>query len=336
LTTAKSEKRSLRGFVIVMLARERKEVPKMKKIVLLLAGLLLCGSTKATVEITLEKLSEGVIQIGYDATSETELIRAFALDIVATDGNIIAIGDYAVGENNGGYGIFPGSFAGNITVNPTTGQVDSWVGNPNPYTPVAPAGAPDALGDIPGPAITIEMGSLYTTAAPAKTGVLCTITVDQNVTKVCVTGNAIRGNVVLEDGSEMLIETCNCGDCFPSSFTTYADWAAYGKPDCWCNSANMCGRTPDQLGDYQCDGDCDGKPEGALKYRVFSKDLQCMIEQWKKKINEVTNPCADFDHKPEGALKYRVFSKDLAILVGRWKKKDTDLPGNCGTFARPE
>jgi len=117
-------------------------------------------------------------------------------------------------------------------------------------------------------------------------------------------------------------------DCFPSTFTTYHDWVTYGKPDCWCK--------PPKGSGYQCDGDCDGYPEGALKYRVFSVDLRCMAEQWKKPIAQVTNPCADFDHKAEGALKYRVFSKDLGILVANWKKKDADLPGDCGSPTRPE
>jgi hypothetical protein len=305
----------------------------MKKIILILAVLLLCGSAKATVEIILTDLGDGVIQIGYDATGETELVRAFALDIVATDGNIIDVNDYAVGDNNGGYGIFPGSFAANITVNPTTGMVDSWTGNPDPYTPVAPAGDPDALGQIPGPAITIEMGSLYDDAPPARAGVLCTITIDEDVNKVCVTGNAIRGNVVLEDASEATLgpgptePICwnKVTDCFPNTpdyAIQYAYWVAYGKPICWCGNVFPEWR-------FQCDCDLDGKTEGALKYRVFTKDLGIIVLQWKKKIGEVTDPCADVDHKPEGALKYRVFTKDLAICAANWKKKDAELPDSC-------
>jgi len=81
---------------------------------------------------------------------------------------------------------------------------------------------------------------------------------------------------------------------------------------------------------YQCDGDGDGKTEGALKYRVFSRDLQVLVASWKKKAGEEgLNPCADFDHKAEGAYKYRVFTKDLEILTKNWKKKDAQLPGNC-------
>jgi hypothetical protein len=117
-------------------------------------------------------------------------------------------------------------------------------------------------------------------------------------------------------------------DCFPSSFTPYHDWVTYGKPNCWC------GIYGDPPCPYQCDGDADCKTEGALKYRVFSKDLACMISQWKKRIRDVTDPCCDFDHKAEGASGgYRVFSKDLGVLVAGWKKKDADLPGNC---PRPE
>jgi len=306
----------------------------MRRIASILLGLFLCGSAWAGVTITVTKISNTKVAINYNATTESQLVRAFALDILATGGNIIDINDYAIGDDSRGYGVFPANFNRYITVNPTTGEVEDW-GVPG-YTPVAPPDTPGALGGLGTNGITIEMGSLYDTGAPSKTGMLCTITVSEGTTKLCVKGNAIRGNIVMEDGSERVpVEACyhiDC-DCFPSTFTTYFDWVMYGKPDCWCNSAAMCGGPSSQLGDYQCDGDGDGKTEGALKYRVFSKDLGVMVSQWKKKIAEVTNPCADFDHKAEGAMKYRVFSKDLGVLVANWKKKDAQLPGNC---PRPE
>jgi hypothetical protein len=301
----------------------------MRKLIFALVVVLLAAPAWADVVIDLKNLGNGVVQIGYNASSETELVRAFALDIVATDGNIIDINDYAVGDNNGGYGIFPGSFDDNITVNTTTGMVDSWVGNPNPYTPVAPAGDPDALGEIPGPAITIEMGSLYDDAAPPKIGVLCTITVETTCTQVCVTGNAIRGNVVLEDVSEATLDpNCISFDCFPSSFSTYLTWVALHKPACWC-------KPPDGSG-YQCDGDADGITSPApAKYRIFSGDLALLVANWKKKAADATlDACADIDHKASPApAKYQVFSGDLSIVVANWKKKDTALAGNCGVRA---
>jgi len=302
----------------------------MKKIILTLAVVLLAAPVWADVEITLTDLGDGVIQIGYDASGETELVRAFALDIVATDGNIVDINDYAVGDNNGGYGIFPGSFAGNISVNPTTGMVDSWVGNPNPYTPVAPAGDPDALGDIPGPAITIEMGSLYEDAAPGQTGVLCTITVDENVTKVCVTGNAIRGNVVLEDASEATLnpaEVCidMIVDCFPSTpeyANQYARWVALGKPDCWCEG---------WASGNQCYGDAAGDTH-SRGYIVYTTDLGKLSNAWKLKVNPDgslppgLDPCADFMHDVH-SRGYVVYTTDLGVLSTNWKLKT--LPGDC-------
>jgi hypothetical protein len=111
--------------------------------------------------------------------------------------------------------------------------------------------------------------------------------------------------------------------CFPRNFTTFNDWVAFGKPDCWCSP-------------YHCDGDADVKDSGGVaKYCVFTGDLSLIVDNWKKKPGDPDfNPCADIDHKDSGGItKYRVFVKDLAILVANWKKKCAELPGNC---PRPE
>jgi len=308
----------------------------MRTMILALAVVLLAAPTWAGVTITLTDLGDNEIAIGYNATSEAELVRAFALDVNVADGNIVDISGYAVGDNNYGYGIFPGNFSLYITVLPN-GTVDSW-DDPN-YTPVAPADDPGALGGLGTDGITIEMGSLYDGNAPAKTGVLCTVTVSESTTRLCVNGNAIRGNIVMEDAAEVVpVQACIDlvviePDCFPNTDAArYADWVAYGKPDCWCNSAAIIGRPPTQLGDYQCDGDADGLTEGTItKYRVSLKDLNMIIADWKKKMGAAgLKPCADIDHKPEGTItKYRVSLNDLNILILNWKKKDTALPGNC-------
>jgi len=303
----------------------------MRKIVLTLAVVLLAAPVWADVEIKLADLGDGVIEISYDATGETELVRAFALNIVVTDGNITDINDYSVGDNNGGYGIFPGSFAGNISVNPTTGMVDNWVGNPSPYTPVAPPGYPDG-GDIPGPAITIEMGSLYEDPgnAPGQTGVLCTVTVEVEgpAPRLCVTGNAIRGNVVLEDASEATLtpaEVCiDLGepDCFDSLHPKYDEWVSVGKPDCWCYK-------------YQCYGDADGIRNGnfIVGYsRVREQDLNVLVNGWKQEgyVDPATHPwiCGDFDRTLNGnfIVGYaRIREQDLNILIANWKS-DAGIP----------
>jgi hypothetical protein len=320
-------------------ALQRKEEEKgdlvMRTLILTLAVVLLAAPVWAEVEITLS-VEGKVVTIGYDASGEGQLVRAFALDITAVDGNIIDVNDYAIGDDSGGYGIFPGTFASaNVVVNATTGQVDDW--NVVGYSPVAPAGDPDALGGIGTTGVTIEMGSLYDTAGPDTTGVLCTITVDENATEVCVTSNAIRGNVVLESAAEvqnLILSDCipvnDVIDCFPSTFGAYDDWVASGKPDCWCGPGTGADSIPDEHLGYQCDGDAASDVETFFKYRVFGNDLAAVVANWKRQIDDVDlDPCADFDHKSETFFKYRVFGKDLAIVVGNWKLKDADLPGDC-------
>lgn len=311
----------------------------MRTLILALTVLLFAAPVWATVTITMEQDTEdpNKVWIGYDS-DEAELVRAFALDITATDGNIVEVNDYAVGDDNGGYGIFPGSFAAApIQVDPGTGLVLSW--DVAGYSPVAPAGDPDALPGIGSSGVTVEMGSLYDTAAPGNSGILCSVTVDENATHLCVAGNAIRGNVVLESAAEVQdLDLPECLEidrgvieCFPASNPKYDDWVAVGKPDCWCGAASP--TLPDLANAswlYQCDGDADGGTETFFKYRVYGNDLAAVIANWKKKATNATlDACADFDHASETFFKYRVYGNDLGIVIDNWKKKDTALPGDC-------
>jgi hypothetical protein len=317
----------------------------MRTLILALTVLLLAAPVWATVEITTDVDTEAkTITIGY--TSDEGMVRAFALDIVATGGNIIAIGGYTAGDDNGTYGIFPGSFDDNIVVDGETGEVVSWT--VAGYTPVAPSDDTDALGPIGGSQITIEMGSLYPeggNAPPELSGDLCTITVDNDVNEVCITANAIRGSVVLEDANEpetLVVpsipgETCvKMVEDIPCEFPTtpnyalqYADWVAYGKPDCWCNSAAILPGTPTQLGDYNCYGDANGDTEGVFKFRVALDDLNLIIDNWKLRMGGNPNPCADVDHRSEGVFKFRVALNDLNLIIDNWKARDSALDPNC-------
>jgi hypothetical protein len=306
----------------------------MRTLILALTVLLFAAPVWATVTITAEMddSDPNKIWIGY-TSDEAELIRAFALDITVEDGNIVAVEDYAVGDDNGGYGIFPGSFAAApIQVDPGTGLVVTW--DVADYSPVAPAGDPDALGGIGTDGVTIEMGSLYDTLGPNPTeGILCSVTVDENASKLCVTANAIRGNVVLESAAEVqslnLPEGEDCldipprggPDCFPSDDQeAYDAWVSFGKPDCWCYAK-------------QCYGDADGYLQGStifgLKY-VSTDDLIILASAWQ--INEppkgdgiadIPNGiCADFDHKAQGSSVFglkRVSTDDLIILANYWQ-----------------
>jgi len=296
-------------------------------LILALTVLLFAAPVWATVTITAvqDATDPQKVWIGY-TSDEAELVRAFALDITA-DSNIVEVNDYAVGGDSGGYGIFPGTFAAApVLVNPTTGQVDNW--DVAGYSPVAPVGDPEALGGIGTTGVTIEMGSLYDGNPPSQTeGILCSVTMEPDTQgELCVTANAIRGNVVLESAAEVQdlvlpdepgVTCCayGSGDCFPSGYSTYGDWVSYGKPECWCSP-------------YQCDGDGDGITQTIFKYRIYTGDLNLIIPEWKKKI-DTANPCADYDHISQTIFKYRVYTGDLQKLIDNWKKKDGDLGGDC-------
>jgi len=119
----------------------------------------------------------------------------------------------------------------------------------------------------------------------------------------------------------VFIDAGNPVDCFPCTNSTYDDWVDLGKPACWCEP-------------FQCDGDADGVTETFFNYRIYGEDLNLVVKNWKRKINDpLLDPCADIDHKSETFFKYRVYGKDLAKTVANWKKKDTDLAGDC---PRPE
>ena len=191
----------------------------MKKIILTLAVLLIATPALATVTITLEDLGGGDVAVKY-VTSDSNLPRAFGLDIAVDMGqNITSVVAAKVGESNStskGYGIFPGT----IDINEDTGVVIH-------TSPVAPVNDPGAAGALPGPACTVELGSLYdmgdSNNAPEPNGTLCIVSVlvlaDCNL---CVTVNPTRcgktegdldAGVVMEDGTAVVPDLA----CIPLS-----------------------------------------------------------------------------------------------------------------------
>jgi len=291
----------------------------MRKVIFILAVVMLATPAWATVAITATDLGDGKVAIDY---SGTELVRAFALDITVDAGTINAISDYAVGDDNNGYGIFPANFSRHITVDAATGEVIDWA--VEGYTPVASADDPGALGGLGTNGITIEMGSLYDTKAPATEGRLCIITCSESC-KLTVAPNATRGNVVLEDTSEATLDMTGATDIVIGGTGGYTgpqpdEWQAVGQPDCWCASINP----------RQCHGDTDGISQGKQKYWVSTNDLDVLIAAWNKSFEQIDGQaagnvpliCADFDHLPQGKNKYRISTNDLDILIANWQAAD--------------
>jgi hypothetical protein len=288
----------------------------MRKMILALVVVMLAAPAWADIAITVVDLGGGQAGIDY---SGTELARAFALDITVDAGTIDAISDFAVGDDNSGYGIFPANFSRFIVVDAVTGEVADWT-DPG-YTPVADADDPGALGGLGTGGITIEQGSLYDTLAPALSGRLCVISTS-GASTVTVVANATRGNVVLEDASEATLDLALATDASIGGGGCYTgprpdDYADVGSPDCWCASNNP----------RQCYGDANGGSEGKKKYWVGAQDLDVMIEAWNKSFAQIDGQdkngtpliCADFDHKSAGKKKYRVSAEDLDILTVNWQ-----------------
>ena len=295
----------------------------MKKMILALVVILLSTPAWASVSITVTDLGDGKAAIDY---SGTELARAFALDITADAGTIDAISDFAVGDDNNGYGIFPANFRRHITVDAVTGEVSDWA--IEGYTPVADANDPGALSGLGTNGITIEMGSVYDTKAPALEGRLCVITCSE-ACKVTVATNATRGNVVLEDVSEATVDLTAATDVQIGGAVSYTgpqpdEWQAVGMPDCWITSINA----------RQCKGDADGLSQGKQKYWVSTNDLDILIAAWNKSfaqidgqsVGDVPLICADSDHLSQGKQKYRVSTNDLDILIANWQAADGPAP----------
>lgn len=295
----------------------------MKRTLVALLAVMLTAPAWAGVAITVTDLGDGAVGIDY---SGTELVRAFALDITVDAGTIDAISGFAVGDDNNGYGIFPASFSRNIVVDPVTGDVSDWA--VEGYGPVADAGDPGALGGLGTNGITIEMGSLYDTKAPALSGRLCVITTSEPC-KVTVTTNATRGNVVLEDASEAVVDLAGATEIQIAGVGGYTgpqpeQWNSVGQPDCWLASLNP----------RQCHGDADGASQGKNKFWVSTVDLDVLIASWNKTFAELDGQtvggipliCGDFDHVSQGKQGFRVSTNDLDILIANWQAADAPAP----------
>jgi len=129
---------------------------------------------------------------------------------------------------------------------------------------------------------------------------------------------------VSEDMSFMLFTdpTQPC-ECFNDNLGHYADWAAFGKPDCWCYERN-------------CRGDADGKKQGsplAGYAYIFTNDLTSLamcysIKEPPKGPGVGSIPgciCNDFARDQPGsplAGYARVFTNDLAILASWYSVKE--------------
>ncbi len=247
----------------------------------------------ADVDITAEALGWGCeVVIGFDARSEPNLVRAFALNIQAdNDANIVSVA----------------LLSDDYIIHPGTIMIDT-SGNVTDYgSPVAPQS--DLPGDtLKGPpdgnGVTIEMASLYAPVgspvnAPDPCGLLVAVTVDRGCT-LTITANVSRAGstgVVMESPDEVV--TVN----LPAPIEV----CIYRHP-CW--ELGECGGLP--YGDATCDGS------------VNFADLIALKLSWlKSKRQAGYNCCADFDQS--GTVN---FSDLITLKLGWLKSGYTPVTGN--------
>jgi hypothetical protein len=260
----------------------------MKKILFVLVALLLTAPAWAAVDITtaVDGTNPCKVIISFDASSEPNLVRAFALDIQTNDVNIIAVELLSTD-----YVIHPGTI-----VIDTSGNVTDY------GSPVAPESdlPSDTLAGIGTSGVTIEMASLYAPVgpsspnAPAPSGQLLAVTVDDDCT-VTVSANVSRAGstgVVMESPDEVV--TVN----MPAPL----DVTGCGGPLCWTFAGQKCG---DTNGDNSCN---------------FA-DLVALKASWlKNDPDPLYNPCADFDRS--GGVNFA----DLVRLKAYWLKSTVPCP----------
>lgn len=169
----------------------------MKKIIFVLAVLVLAVPVFARVDITCAQVPDEPNVIVSFNNTEGQPVRAFALNITVSGGATIV----AVESLNSDYYVYPGS----IEIDDGEVQENGWgspVCNPGDYD--------DTLPGLDSNGVTIEMASLYAatdpehSSAPADSGPLVKLTLDGG-SAVCITieGNVLRGKVVLEDATSV-------------------------------------------------------------------------------------------------------------------------------------
>jgi hypothetical protein len=106
------------------------------------------------------------------------------------------------------------------------------------------------------------------------------------------------------------------GDCLIGGIagaTEYADWVAWGKPNCWCYAR-------------QCRGNINGKKTGPSWINLL--DLMLLSASFNKTDAQLAlipnGICADINHKKTGP--YRVQLLDLQELAKYFNKSEAQVP----------
>ncbi len=290
----------------------------MKKLILVLAILLVASPVWAALDVNLVLVDSDTVAVVYTGADSANLPRAFALTLTITGGTFdsFVAGSYLQGESTAaapGFGIYPARIAIDST-GTVTGYGD----------PLADSADPGATAGFGTSSIVLEFGSLYygDANAPLTGDTLCEINFTKGTAAQITLADetTYRGGIVLENGTQLTdtaAVTLAVPECLSSSATEYSKWVEYGKPDCWCFRK-------------QCRGDADGvkttlkpvmNPDLTIFKAAFNQSktyVKTLIVSGKPGI------CADFDHK-DTTLK-PVMNPDLTIFKEYFNDSDASVP----------
>lgn len=280
----------------------------MKKILVSLMVLALCVPAMAATVVVADNTSDNTGTITITAASGA--IVGLGLDVAVTGGNITEI----VSISPATFNIFPDAAqaigAGYL------------YGEGSPVAVIGSAG----VDTLPSASFAISAGMLNgeaTAGASGAASVVITVRVDANVT-VSVSENALRGGIVLTDGSNDAGSgsgPITTGACYTGP--DVAQWNLVGQPDSWCYVS-------------QCHGDANGATEIIAKQTrtVGYDDIAILVDGFNKAYTDpVTNPwiAADFNHASEVIAKQtrRVGYDDINVLLAWFNT--AGVPADCLT-----
>ena len=294
----------------------------MKKIVFTLVVLVFAAPALADVNITVAQVGESnEVIISFDASSETNRVRAFGLDIqLDSDANVLSVTGLSLTD----YWVNPGTIQiaadGTIT-----------------YLGTIAAEYSDLPGDtLPGPpdgtGVTLEAASLYAPVgptspnAPARFGDLASVIVSADC-NLCITANVSRAGatgIVMEDPDEVVTvnypSPCVFIDindtpteCLKEDAPEYDEWVAWGKPLCWCYAK-------------QCRGDINGssffgKPITLTDLNIFKLAFNIVDQELALVTDGI---CADLNHT--AFFGKRVTLTDLNIFKLYFNQLEVNVP----------
>lgn len=312
----------------------------MKKILISLLVLACVAPTMAATTVDAAG-GEGVITVTI-TVSDDDVVRGVAVAVEQAEGDT---GDMAIALNEGAFAVDASAFNTFIDFAFSAGAGYTAVGQGHPVAQIGAAGeiAPAAgVQDFVISAgyldeIAQVQGGLDASGSPYVITINMAGSADTyfDVSLDTLRGGIVGDNLEVTDNTAQVLVTFIDQEPINSAAPFYADWVAWGKPDCWAYAKN-------------CKGDFDGLLQGSAfagYVAVGTNDLNAFLPAFNIK-EPPKGPgiapaqiCADFDHAQQGSAfagYVRVGTNDLNILLANFNIKEPTKGPGIGDCAGPD